>query len=46
MRPRVAPRQSPSSAILFEMTSDADRPSLAPDFFMFASYKLKKIRVA
>src|SRR5437870_8404634 len=34
--PRVFPRQSPSSAILFEMSSDADRPWLAPDFFMFS----------
>src|SRR5262245_43877229 len=34
--PRVLPRQSPSSAILFEMSSDADRPWLAPDFFMFS----------
>src|SRR5664279_1561576 len=31
---RVAPRQSPSSAFLFEMSSDADWPWLAPDFFM------------
>src|SRR5258707_15153693 len=35
---RVFPRQSPSSAILFEMSSDADWPWLAPDFFMFSSY--------
>src|SRR2546430_16266174 len=35
---RVSPRQSPSSAILFEMSSDADWPWLAPDFFMFSSY--------
>src|SRR5438445_3074159 len=34
---RVSPRQSPSSAILFEMSSDADWPWLAPDFFMFSS---------
>src|SRR5258708_39199195 len=33
---RVSPRQSPSSAILFEMSSDADSPWLAPDFFMFS----------
>jgi hypothetical protein len=32
---RVSPRQSPSSAILFEMSSDADWPRLAPDYFMF-----------
>src|SRR3977135_3720164 len=31
---RVCARQSPSSAILFEMSSDADWPWLAPDFFM------------
>src|SRR5438093_2060297 len=34
---RVCPRQSPSSAILFEMSSDADWPWLAPDFFMLRS---------
>src|ERR1035437_4668475 len=34
---RFSPRQSPSSAILFEMSSDADWPWLAPDFFMFSS---------
>jgi hypothetical protein len=33
----VSPRQSPSSAILFEMSSDADSPWLTPDFFMFSS---------
>src|SRR5881296_2258764 len=33
---RVSPRQSPSSATLFEMSSDADSPWLAPDFFMFS----------
>src|SRR5207249_3520695 len=33
--PRVSPRQSPSSAILFEMRSDAGWPWLAPDSFMF-----------
>src|ERR1700730_13345078 len=31
---RVSPRQSPSSAILFEMSSDADWPWLPPDFFI------------
>src|SRR6266404_8013452 len=36
---RVSPRQSPSSAILFEMSSDADWPWLAPDFFIFSSYR-------
>src|SRR5216683_706249 len=36
---RVSPRQSPSSATLFEMSSDADWPWLAPDFFMFSSYE-------
>jgi hypothetical protein len=39
---RVSPRQSPSSAILFEMSSDADRPWLAPDSFMFSSYKFQR----
>src|SRR5258708_10464873 len=32
---RVFPRQSPSSAVLFEMSSDADWPWLAAHFFMF-----------
>src|SRR5207344_419053 len=41
---RVFPRQSPSSAILFEMSSDADWPWFAPDFFMFSS--LVTIRTA
>jgi hypothetical protein len=34
---RVFPRQSPSSAILFEMSSDADWPWLAPDVFRITS---------
>src|SRR4051794_4190887 len=34
--PRVFPRQSPSSAILFEMSSDAGWPWFATDFFMFS----------
>src|ERR1700704_2918491 len=34
---RVSARQSPRSAILCEMSSDADWPWLAPDFFMFSS---------
>ena len=38
--PRVSPRQSPSSAILFEMSSDADGPWLASDFFMFSSWAI------
>src|SRR5258708_23134978 len=38
---RVFPRQSPSSAILFEMSSDVGWPWLAPDFFMFSSRKLQ-----
>src|SRR2546422_9649288 len=33
---RVSPRQSPSSAILFEMSCDGDWPWLASDFFMFS----------
>src|ERR1700722_11576629 len=37
--PRVSPRQSPSSAILFEMSSDADWPWLATGFFMLSSWK-------
>src|SRR6266700_1320667 len=41
IRPRVSPRQSPSSAILFEMRSDADRPWLAPDFLMFSSWTFR-----
>src|SRR6267142_170720 len=38
---RVSPRQSPSSAILFEVSSDAGCPWLAPDFFMFSSWKFQ-----
>ena len=34
----VLPRQSPSSAILFEMSSEAERPSLAGAFVMGSSY--------
>src|SRR5262249_47751869 len=37
--PKVAPRQSPSSAILFEMSSDADLPWLVLDSFIFSSSK-------
>src|SRR6266496_394114 len=40
--PRVTPRQSPSSAILFEMSSDADWPWLASGFFMFSSWKFRR----
>src|SRR6476660_8743755 len=31
---RVSPRQSPSAAIRFEMSADADWPGSAADFFM------------
>src|SRR5262245_52910118 len=40
IRLRVSPRQSPSSAIRFEMSSDADWPWLAPVFFMFSPTSL------
>src|SRR5690349_6522568 len=40
--PRVSPRQSPSSAILFEMSFDADWTRLAPGFFMLSSWKFRK----
>src|SRR3982074_386185 len=40
---RVSPRQSPSSAILFEIRSDADWPWLPPDFFMFSSLEVPDI---
>src|SRR6267142_5420049 len=43
IRLRVFPRQSPSSAILFEMSSDAEWPWLAPDFFMFSSWKFQRV---
>src|SRR5208282_5029222 len=36
---RASPRQSPSSAILFEMSSDADWPWLSPDLFMFSKLR-------
>src|SRR5512146_1778900 len=39
--PRVSPRQSASSAILFEMSSDADWPRLASGFVMFSSWKFQ-----
>src|SRR5512143_2066851 len=39
---RISPRQSPSSAILFEMSSDADWPWLASDFFMVSSSKVQR----
>src|ERR1700690_1285721 len=39
--PRVSPRQSPRSAILSEMSSDADWPWLVPEFFMFSSWKFQ-----
>src|SRR6476469_1242660 len=38
---RVSPRQSPSSVILFAMSSDADWAWLAPDVFMFSSWKFQ-----
>src|SRR5213595_3524504 len=44
--PRVFPRQSPSSAILFEMSSDADWPWLAPDFFMFSILERRRLHAA
>src|ERR1039458_7530578 len=34
---RVSPRQSPSSPLLFEMSSDAGGFSLAPKFLIFSS---------
>src|SRR4029077_243946 len=34
---KVSPRQSPSSAILLSISSDADWSSVEPDFFMFSS---------
>src|SRR3954470_10928916 len=37
IRLKVSPRQSPSSAILLSISSDADWPSVEPDFFMFSS---------
>src|SRR5260370_22697819 len=42
---RISPRQSPSSANLFEMSSDAGWPWLAPDFFMFSSRKFLEGRI-
>src|SRR6187551_885547 len=38
--PRVFPRQSARSAILCEMSSDADWPWLAADFFIFSSLEI------
>src|SRR5436309_1164313 len=42
--PRVFPRQSPSSAILFEMSAVAGSPCVAPDFFMLSSWKFQIYR--
>src|SRR6476646_9604844 len=42
--PRVSPRQSASSAILFEMSSDADGPSLADEFFMCSPHQRAGMR--
>ncbi len=39
--PRVFPRQSPSSAIRFEISSDAGWLWLASDFFMVSSWKFQ-----
>src|SRR5665213_273064 len=41
---RVSPRQSASSAILFEMSSEADWPSLALDFFMSTCPMVAKLQ--
>src|SRR5512146_744398 len=38
---RASPRQSPSSAIRVEMSSAADRPWLASDFFMVSPLKVQ-----
>src|SRR5881394_2337483 len=43
IRLRVFPRQSPSSAILFEMSSDADWPWLAPDLIPHAAPPLATV---
>src|SRR5882762_6747307 len=42
----VFPRQSPSSAIRFEMSSDADLPSPSPEFFMKRILESSEIVVA
>src|SRR3954466_10626649 len=42
--PRVLPRQSPSSAILFEMSSDGDPSWLASDFLTMLSVLLGEAR--
>ena len=38
--PRVLARQSLSSAIHFEICSDADGPSVAGDFFTFSTFMM------
>src|SRR2546423_7836884 len=43
---RVSPRQSPSSAIRFEMSSDADRSWRASDLFMSSSSKSQRNELA
>src|SRR6478752_7484173 len=42
----VSPRQSPSSAILWSISLDADLPSVEPDFFMAsAALRLGRMRM-
>src|SRR5438445_12578910 len=43
---RVSPRQSPSSAIRFEMSSDADWSWLASDLFMSSSSTSQRNKLA
>src|SRR5262245_3337454 len=43
---KVAPRQSPRSAILSSTASEADAPSAEPDFFMVSSYDLPQPGIA
>src|SRR5205807_7234634 len=45
IRLKVSPRQSPSSAILLSIRSDADWPSLESDSFMFSSRDFQSSRM-
>jgi hypothetical protein len=42
--PRVCPRQSSSSVILFEMSSDADWPWLVSEFFYVLIVEVRNAR--
>jgi hypothetical protein len=40
IRPKVCPRQPPSSVIFWSINSEAAGPSVESDFFMFVSFSI------